>query len=313
MVKMEFGSHLYGMNTPTSDKDYKGIFIPSADEILSYRIPKTVTLSSGNGNRLKNTPADVDDELYSLPYFLELALKGETVALDMLHAESQSIIKYSLEWDVLRANRQRFYTKTLRSFVGYARKQAAKYGIKGSRLDAVREALSFAIIHANETVGEVYESLWEAEHCHKYHNGVENVWEVCGKKLMAGTKFATYVPTLKKFYENYGDRARLAAANEGIDWKAVSHALRAGYQAKDIFSKGDFTYPLAETDFLIKVKNGELNYANEVAPELDRIMDEVDALAKLSSLPEEPDYDWATDFLQKVLLNVVRRRLDGTE
>jgi predicted nucleotidyltransferase len=31
---MKFGSHLYGLNTPTSDVDYKGIFMPTLEQGL---------------------------------------------------------------------------------------------------------------------------------------------------------------------------------------------------------------------------------------------------------------------------------------
>ena len=34
MVKMVFGSHLYGLDTENSDKDYCGIFVPTAKEII---------------------------------------------------------------------------------------------------------------------------------------------------------------------------------------------------------------------------------------------------------------------------------------
>ena len=37
-----FGSHLYGTDTPTSDTDYKGIFIPTKHMILMGNIPKSI-------------------------------------------------------------------------------------------------------------------------------------------------------------------------------------------------------------------------------------------------------------------------------
>jgi len=33
IVEMVFGSHLYGTDTPESDKDYKGVFMPARDDI----------------------------------------------------------------------------------------------------------------------------------------------------------------------------------------------------------------------------------------------------------------------------------------
>lgn len=38
VVRVEFGSHLYGTNTPASDHDYKSVFIPSAEDILLQRV-----------------------------------------------------------------------------------------------------------------------------------------------------------------------------------------------------------------------------------------------------------------------------------
>jgi len=313
LVKMKFGSHLYGTSTPTSDMDYKGIYIPGADQILTCSIPKTITLSKGSGDQQKNSPDDVDDQLYSLPYFLELALKGETVALDMLHADEEHIIESANGfWNMLHENRDMFYTQNLKAFVGYARRQAAKYGIKGSRLDAAKRAVNALVAFSDKTIGEVYHLLWEDEHSKKYNQvindlGDELVWEVCGKKMMAKSKCAHYIPMMEKFYQAYGERAKQAEKNEGIDWKAISHALRAGYQARSIFVHRDFTFPLDETPFLISVKKGELDYKTVVAPELDRLMDELEEVAKTSGLPTTPNRAWAMDYLRKVHLYSIQK------
>ena len=37
IVEMRFGSHLYGTDTATSDLDLKGVYLPSAREILLQR------------------------------------------------------------------------------------------------------------------------------------------------------------------------------------------------------------------------------------------------------------------------------------
>ena len=41
IVKMKFGSHLYGTDTENSDVDYKGVFLPSKEDILLGRIQKS--------------------------------------------------------------------------------------------------------------------------------------------------------------------------------------------------------------------------------------------------------------------------------
>ena len=83
IVKMKFGAHLYGTATPESDLDYKGIFLPTKDELLLGRVPKSRNYSTGKDNS-RNTKNDVDTEMYSLHYFIKLACDGQTVAMDML-------------------------------------------------------------------------------------------------------------------------------------------------------------------------------------------------------------------------------------
>ena len=39
IVKMLFGSHLYGTQTPSSDTDYKGVAMPSVRDIALGRVP----------------------------------------------------------------------------------------------------------------------------------------------------------------------------------------------------------------------------------------------------------------------------------
>jgi hypothetical protein len=151
--------------------------------------------------------------------------------------------------------------------------------------------------------------LWENEHCFKKlimddriegdANLQHSYWEVCGKKMTLGGKASYYVPMLKKFYENYGQRAHLAANNEGVDWKAVSHALRVGYQTRAIFEEGTFEYPLKETVFLKEVKVGRWNYT-AVAMVLDTLMEELETLSEKSSLPEKPDHGFWDKWLEDV-------------
>ena len=147
VVEMIFGSHLYGTDTPESDRDYKGVLLPDMDEVLLGRIPNALTESKGSDD-IKNTVDDVDREWYSLHYFVKLGMKGETVILDMLHAPEEMILRSSPVWNQLVENRSRLYTKSLKALMGYARRQAAKYGVKGSRLNAMKSVLD--VVHGGK-------------------------------------------------------------------------------------------------------------------------------------------------------------------
>ena len=64
IVKMKFGSHLYGTATDASDIDYKGIYLPSRRDILLNRVQKCHSFTTG-GDQKKNSPDDIDEEIYS--------------------------------------------------------------------------------------------------------------------------------------------------------------------------------------------------------------------------------------------------------
>src|SRR5690606_8678242 len=123
--------------------------------------------STGNDHS-KNTKDDVEEQIFALPYFIELACKGETVAIDMLHAESE--VDHPL-WGLLKANRRLFYTKDMKSYIGYARRQANKYGIKGSRMAAVESVIAALVRDAQAEMQcklrEVWGRLPVSEHVQK--------------------------------------------------------------------------------------------------------------------------------------------------
>lgn len=305
VVRLRFGSHLYGTATEKSDLDFKGVFLPSKREILLGKIPKSLTSNTGN-DRSKNSPEDIDEEIYSLHYFIELACKGETVALDMLHAPLDFVEHYTSVWKFIVDNRQRFYTKNLKAFVGYARRQAAKYGIKGSRLNAAKQLLDFLIYEFPDErllVANRLFSVWEklplGEHqkmIESSPNGIRQ-YEICGRILQETITGAYAYNQIKIFYDAYGARAKLAAKNEGIDWKAISHALRAAYQVKEVLTDKTITFPRPEAKFLLEVKQGQLDYLSEVAPHLEELIAEVEILAAKSDLPEKADKGFWDDFI----------------
>lgn len=303
IVKMKFGAHLYGTATDHSDIDYKGVFLPSRRQILLGRIPKCRSFSTGD-DRSKNTAGDVDEDIYSLHHFIKLACEGQTVAMDMLHAPDAALEVTSDTWQTIVKERHRFYTKRLGAFVDYARRQAAKYGIKGSRLNAAAAVLDLlkTVAPANR-LRDIWTDLPRNEHCHdlgKDPHGMRQ-YQVCGKTFQESVTVGYVLPILEKFYDTYGQRAKLAAENKEIDWKAISHAIRATLQVREILMQGAIHYPLNDAPFLKQVKQGCLDYSSEVAPRLESLMGQVETLLKNSSLPDDADRGYWDDFICETL------------
>ena len=136
IVRLKFGSHLYGCETETSDQDIKGIFMPTKEQIFLGKIPKSINENTKTGEG-KNTKDDTDSEIYSLHYFLKLACEGQTVAVDMLYAPDNMILETSDIWGKIVKERKKFITKNMQAFLGYCLRQCSKYSCKGSRLYAL--------------------------------------------------------------------------------------------------------------------------------------------------------------------------------
>lgn len=317
IVRIKFGSHLYGTNTPTSDVDYKAVHIPSRRDILLQRVQGSIgkdqrTKAEGE----KNQPGDVDDESYSVQRYLELLSKGETVAIDMLFAPFPEILEY--EWGVLRANAHRLVTKRSSAFVGYCREQANKYGIKGSRVAEVRAVVDFFASALEERgatakVESVVGLMPTGEHTkladQTRPDGVQEYFvECCNRKI-------NYTATVKHAHEvyskvltNYGDRAKKAEANEGVDWKALSHAVRVGHEALELLRTGRVIFPLVDREEVMAIKLGQWEY-KRVAARIEQLMADVETASEVSTLPDKPDQEWVDGFVEMVHEEAVRRRL----
>lgn len=92
------------------------------------------------------------------------------------------------------------------------------------------------------------------------------------------------------------DRARQAESNSGVDWKALSHAVRVARQAIELLETGFVIFPRPEAEHLTAIKIGSLPY-QKVAEEIDDLLPAVEEAAARSTLPEIADTAWIDDFV----------------
>lgn len=305
----KFGSHLYGTETENSDQDFKSIIIPDLDFIISE---KRWTDSKSTGDSVnKNTKDDIDTETYSLHGFLQKAYAGDTGIIDMLHATDKSTIFSTPEWEFLKENRTKFYTKNMSSYVGYCRSQAAKYCLKGSRLDDINKVLKH-LSKVSDPEGTRLKEILDTclQLSGDYVKFVEGYYKkgkwvdkpsmvVCESKYEYTMHISHIIESLEKKVSGYGSRSELAKQNNGVDFKALHHALRASYQVESILVHGDFEYPLRETDFLVQVKLGQVPF-EDIKVYLEDSMDKIKALSEKSKLPDTVDNKIFEDFKRSV-------------
>lgn len=324
IVRIKFGSHLYGTATPASDIDYKSVFVPSARDILLQRVRATISNQRQKAEGEKNVAGEVDEEAYSVQRYLALAAEGQTVALDVLFAPRWSMIENPLpEWEEIERNRRRLITRKSAAFVGYCRQQANKYGIKGSRVAAAREALALLADElerrgSTAKLGEAESRIAALVAAHEHMalldiEGATDVtgtrrtvrhWEVCNRKMPLTQTIKASHEVIRRIVDEYGHRARQAESNQGVDWKALSHAVRVARQAIELLQTGAVVFPRPEAEHLLAIKLGQLPY-QQVAEEIDELLPAVEREAAASTLPVSADLEWIDEFVASIHANEV--------
>lgn len=112
------GSHLYHLNTPTSDEDYGGVYLCGVGELLGLRSNYTEQVSDERH----------DETYYELGRWVELLLKSNPTALESLFVPEDCIVG-EVHPIVQRFidNRDMFVSKDcFQSFYGYAVSQIRK-------------------------------------------------------------------------------------------------------------------------------------------------------------------------------------------
>lgn len=313
IVEVKFGSYLYGTNTENSDIDYKGVFIPNWEDILLQKAPKQIINNTKKDTSYRNDKNDVDSEYYSLHKFLQLLTEGNTPALDLYFANTHIIEPHPI-WLELQQNSHKLITKQASSFLGYCYTQASKYSIKGSRLDSLQKVIKLLETKSdNDKLLEFWDEIEQIVKNDEHVNieiipGVNKEpiphLEVCKKRMAWFNTVKQCLFVYNKVYNAYGERAKMAQDNKGVDFKALHHSLRVCQEAKELLQTGKITFPLNNVDFHLKIKRGELTY-KELSVLIEDAMEEVKQLEKTSTLREKPDYEWVNNFICRIYRNEV--------
>lgn len=320
IIEIKFGSHLYGTDTENSDLDLKCIYLPTKREILLGSYKKTIQTNRPKREYERNNKDDVDLEILSLDRYIDLLLQGQTMALDMLFSPSSNYTDFKEEglyvMNYLKMHRQKFLNKNVNAFVGYAKQQAAKYGQKGFRIHAIKATLeklenigpfdTFAGLDQASVVAWLKsvknENLTIEELDGPNGTKIKHL-NVAGRMYPFTAQVRYWKQQLQKRYDEYGHRAILAEKNEGIDWKALSHAVRVNSEAYELLTTSTITFPRPDRQLLLDIKLGRVKYA-EVAEIIEQGLVDLETASKTSELPNQPDRKFAEDFIVEMYENI---------
>lgn len=114
VFKAMVGSQAYGTSIPTSDQDFKGVYMQTAAELMGFGYKEQVEVGK-------------DECYYEMRRFLQLLQTANPTVLELLYSPKDCIIQTSPAFDLIVQHRDKFLTKKcLNSFGGYAVAQIKK-------------------------------------------------------------------------------------------------------------------------------------------------------------------------------------------
>lgn len=313
------GSHLYGTATEKSDFDYKAVTLPKLDDLLlnkrvTNRKEKPEGLKAGD----KMLAGETETEYLPLQVFFDDFFSGQTYALEVAFAtalfkhEPVDNVQFKEYWMwMMQELIDKFLTKSVKKMVGYAVSQSKLYGLKTERYTSMRQFVAMVETHFDNSMfselttdikmretsltSSVHADLLESvlrlpfvKTCEVQNaSGGQTMapgLEIAGKKFPFTNSWLTVVNSVKNQLANYGERVK-EFDGEGIDWKALSHAIRITEQVLELCRDGKLEFPRPNALYLLDVKSGKVPL-DEATAYLNEAFSKVDQAVATSVLPE---------------------------
>jgi len=271
IYKTIVGSTAYGLNTPKSDIDIKGITIAPKEYYFGLKVFEQQEIGK-------------DQVIYAIKKFVKLARDCNPNIIEMLYTDPKHILFINKYGEKLRDNRSLFLSKrAMHTFSGYAFAQLKR--IKNHRKwimfkEEEPKAEDFVIPKTRkDSQGNTitYEHFRE----HEYD---------CALK-----KWSQY---LKWKQDRNPDRAKLEE-KFGYDCKHAMHLMRLLSMGKEILASGQVNVLRPDREKLLAIRNGKWSY-EAVVTVAEAMEIELQEIAITSPLPHSPN-DKAID---KLLIDI---------
>jgi len=329
IVKTLAGSHAYGTNMPTSDIDYRGIFVASPECIRTPFFPIEVVEDN----------TEQDTVIYELSKFVKLYTDGNPNIVELLWTNNSDIIFSTPAYDYLRSFRKELLSSKLAfTFTGYMMAQLKRIKSHNKWINNPQskepprqiDFVSLVQWYGNEKRfkinledfhkgfrlipygGEIYALIkfdgydtYSSDftlntNCQEEHHTVN--------KPLAIVKFnKTEYNQVKEKWSQYWiwkeNRNEIRAQLEekyNYDTKHASHLVRLGRMGIEALRDGEIIVKRPDAQELLAIRNGAWTYEQvvEYAEQMDKEVREV--WYKKTSLPKRPDLKLAAKILMSV-------------
>ena len=326
------GSRAYGLNTPNSDTDIRGVFI----------LPKNLYYGLEYTGQVNNETNDI--VYYELKRFMELLAKNNPNIMEMLSIPDNCVLYRHQLMEKIKVGM--FLSKLCeKTFANYAYTQIKKaYGLEKKVLNPVEEirksVLDFCFIYQDKeaillqaflmqnNLSQEKAGLSAIAHlrdCYNLFYNDENIYHGIisneqandvhlssipkGEKPLAMMYFnkeaySSYCKKYKEYWEwvekRNDERYKTTISHgKGYDSKNMMHVFRLLLMAKEIATQGAVNVFRKDRDFLLSIKAGEFEYDDLVA-QAEKLKEELPKFYQECKLQEEPNVDHIDDLLVKI-------------
>ncbi len=305
ILEIKTGSYLYGLNTPTSDLDYSGVFLSDIDYVLGFKRVEEVDFSivskQENG---KNDKDAIDRKFYEYRKYIKLALENNPNILEYLFVNSENIVYINDCGKRLLEIKHLFPHKGLKEkFIGYAISQKKKMIIKKENVMALEGALALI----NKLINEGKDKLllpqcFDVPEFNKFFmlkSNTDNHYRVGDRALVKNMTVKRAKQELEEIIGNASYRQEFIK-EYGFDSKFGHHLIRLLLEGKELLQTGELKFPLQNRQELLEIKTGKwtlqqvLDYSEELENELVDVWNN-------TKLPSVPYYKDIENFMMKEL------------
>jgi predicted nucleotidyltransferase len=323
------GSRAYGLDTPTSDTDIRGVFV----------LPKSMYYSLDYVDQINDETNDV--VYYELQKFIALCAKNNPNILELLNVSDDCILQKNPIFDQIKL--EIFLSKQCeKSFANYAFTQIKKArGLEKKIMNPMekerKSVLDFCFIYdqatsiplktflAERSIKQAQCGITNISHlkdCHNlYHSenipykGIiksENANELALSTIPKGEKaigllffnkdsYSSYCKKYKEYW-NWVEKRNVerykttVSHGKNYDSKNMMHTFRLLRMAKEIATENTIYVKRSDREFLLDVKHGKFEY-DELVNWATELKTELETLYKNSSLPERPNLKLINELL----------------
>ncbi len=297
ILEIIVGSHLYGTNTPTSDLDYSGVFLPTKEFVFGFRRVEEINLSIIDKDaRGKNTQHAVDKKLYEFRKFVKLAMENNPNIIEQLFVNKPNILYINDSGRALLAERHKFPHKgLLQKFKGYAFAQKHKMIIRSDKFNELDNAFNYLKDYPDQkaVLVELKDKLLPFMKFNKDYCAIGDL------NLQKGIFVKKALGMIAERLSKVGNRKNLIT-KYGFDTKFASNLIRLLLEGKELISTGEIIFPLAYHQTILDIKEGKMAI-KEVLDYAEQLEGEIDIAAEKSELPNKPRFDEIETFAINLL------------